>query len=492
MTLQNADYVVIVVYMALVAYLGYYAKRKIKNMEDYFAGGKKVPWWMAAISHHMSGYSAFAFVGHATVAYLSGFSIWTFFAVPIFVAMILGAYLWAPKWVKLNVVTPVQYLETRFNLLTRQTFAWSGIGIKFVDEGVKLYSLAVIVHVVSGFPLEGTIVICGLVTVAYIMVGGLWATMLTDFAQFIIQFGTSFILVYLVLNAVGGWNAMWDKLPPGHASLFSETISPWFVFVYLFVIILSYNGGTWGLAQRFYSIGKPRDAKKAAILSACLYLVYPIAIYIPIWSARLVIGEVADPEQTYVLVAHKFFSELAPGMMGLFVSAIFASTMSMISADLNSLASVFTKDIYQRSIKPDATEKKLLNIGILSTLVLGLLTIVSAIVTIHLHGAFNTMVEWYAAILGPISIPLLFGMLYRKATWRGALASWAGGFITFIFVKFGVPVITGEPTSFALYTGLELLVSFSVFYLEGFINKHTPEEAKNVQELFAKLNDNSI
>lgn len=487
MLLQNADYVVILIYTILVSAIGYYAKSKVKNMEDYFAGGKRVPWWMAAISHHMSGYSAFAFVGHATVAYMSGFSIWTFFAVPIFVAMIIGAYTWAPKWVRLNVITPVEYLEERFDLKTRKLFAWSGIGIKFIDEGVKLYSLAIIVHVVSGFPLEITIIACGLVTMLYIMFGGLWATMLTDFMQFVVQFFTSFVLVYLVLTAVGGWTNMWDNLPPGHSSMFSDAISPGFMLVYLFVIILSYNGGTWGLAQRFYSIGKPADAKKAAILSALLYLIYPLAIYIPIWSARLVIGEIENPEQAYVLVAQKFFSQLTPGMIGLFVSSIFAATMSMISSDLNSLSAVFTKDIYQRSFSANASENKLVKIGMISTIVFGLLTIVSALITIHLEGAFNTMVEWYAAILGPISIPLLFGMIFRKPTWRGAFYSWVAGFSAFVFVKYGVPLITGIPTTFEYYTGAELLVSFLVFYFEGLISKQTDEEVERVDKLFKRI-----
>lgn len=487
MLLQSADYIVIIIYTLLVSFLGYYAKSKVKNIEDYFAGGRSVPWWMAAISHHMSGYSAFAFVGHATVAYMSGFSIWTFFAVPIFIAMIIGAYVWAPKWVKLNVVTPVEYLEQRFDLKTRKLFAWSGISIKFIDEGVKLYSLAVIVHVVSGFPIEITIIACGLVTMIYIMFGGLWATMLTDFAQFIVQFGTSFILVYLVMNAVGGWGNMWAGLPEGHSSLFSDAISPWFMLVYLFVIILSYNGGTWGLAQRFYSIGKPSDAKKAAILSAMLYLIYPLAIYIPIWSARLVIGEIENPEHAYVLVAQKFFSQVTPGMIGLFISSIFAATMSMISADLNSLSAVFTKDIYQRSVNSTASEKKLISIGMISTIVLGLLTIISALITIQLEGAFNTMVEWYAAILGPVSIPLLFGMVLRKPTWRGAIYSWVAGFTAFVLVKFVLPILTGVQTTFAFYTGAELLVSFSVFYFEGLINKHTPEEEARINVLFDKI-----
>lgn len=487
MLLTFGDYSVIIVYTILMIFLGIYAKSKVKNMEDYFAGGKKVPWWMAAISHHMSGYSAFAFVGHATIAYLYGFSVWTFFALPIFIAMIIGANVWAQRWVKLKVITPIEYLEKRFNLATRQLFAWSGIGIKFIDEGVKLYSLSVIVTVITGLPLELVIVACGIVTVFYILLGGLWATMLTDFAQFIVQFSMSFILVYLALQYVGGWSSMWAHLPAGQTSFFSKAISPWFLIVYSVVILLSYNGGTWGLAQRFYSIGKPKDARKAAYLSASLYLIYPLAIYIPMWSARLVVGNIAHPEQAYVLVAEKLFSSFSPGLIGLFVSAIFAATMSMISADLNSLASVFTKDIFQRTIRPNATDKTLLKVGMISTIILGVLTIGSAIITINLNGAFNAMIEWYAAILGPVSVPLLFGMVYKRATWRGAIASWVLGFITFTVVKYGYAAITNSETPFALYTGLELLVSFGVFFLDGFISKQTYQEKEKIDELFARL-----
>jgi SSS family solute:Na+ symporter len=487
MTLRYLDYVVILIYAVLMVILGVIAKRKVKNMEDYFAGGKSVPWWMAAISHHMSGYSAFAFVGHATIAYLYGFSVYTFFALPIFIAMIIGANVWAQKWVKLNVITPVQYLEKRFNPFTRQLFAWSGIGIKFVDEGVKLYSLAVIVQVITGFPIEIVIVVCGLITLFYVMFGGLWATMLTDFAQFLVQFSISIFLGVLVLNLVGGWNSIWSHLPPSHAYFFSPAVSPWFMAVYLVVIILSYNGGTWGLAQRFYSIGKPKDAKKAAYLSALLYLVYPVTIYIPIWAARQVIGEISNPEQAYVLVAEKLLGGFAPGLIGLFISAIFAATMSMISADLNSLASVFTKDIFQRKFSPGAADKKLLKVGMISTIVLGLLTIASALFTIHLQGAFNAMVDWYAAILGPVSIPLLFGMIYKKATWRGALLSWGLGFAAFVTVKYGYAFLTGTETPFALYTGIELIVSFGAFFIEGMINKQTPEEKAAVDELFEQI-----
>ena len=485
--LTSIDFTIVVFYGILVALLGYVAKRLVKNPEDYFAGGKKVPWWLAAISHHMSGYSAFVFVGTGSLAYASGFSAWTFLSPPIVLAMIIGAYVWAPRWSRMKILTPIEYLEQRFNNKVRQVFSWSGIGVKFIDEGAKLYSLAVIVHVATRWPLPEVIIACGIVTVAYLLFGGLWATILTDFVQFLIQFTITLIIVPIVLKAVGGIGGLVEQMPSGSTSLFSERISPIFLFVYFFVILLSYNGGTWGLAQRFYSICKPKDAQKAALLSAALYLIYPFAVFIPIWAAHTIIGNVENAEHAYILVAQKVLSSVSPGLIGLLIASMFAATMSMIDTDLNAMAAVFTKDIYQRTFKRNASDSQLLRVGMIATLVLGALTIAAALLTIQMKGAFNAMIEWFAAILGPVSIPLLLGMLYRKTTWRGALASWFFGFLTFVFFKFGWPAITGQTTSFALYTGLELLVSFGVFMLEGVFSKQTKEEETQVDEFFKQF-----
>ncbi len=485
--LQSADYVVVAIYAVFVAALGYTAKRLVKNVEDYFTGGRRVPWWMAAISHHVSGYSAFAFVGYASVAYVTGFAVWTLFAIPCFIALTLGAFLWAPRWSRLRVQTPVEYLERRFNNKVRQVFAWSGIGVKFIDEGAKLYSLSIIVHVVTGWPLTSVIVGTGIITIAYLFLGGFWATVLTDFLQFFVQFGVTLLLVPLALQAVGGWSSLWNHLPSTMSQPFGGSITPVFVAVYLIVIILSYNGGTWGLAQRFYSIGKAGDAKKAALLSASLYLLYPLAIYTPVWAATMIVGPIPQPEHAYVLVAERLLSQVSPGLLGLFVAAMFAATMSMIDSDLNALAAVFTRDIYERNFHRGSADARLMRVGIAATVVLGALTIASALLTIQLQGAFRAMIEWFAAILGPVSIPLLFGMLYSKTTWRGALGAWAAGFATFVLVKYGVPAWFGVATGFPAYTGAELLITFLVFFAEGRWGKRTAAEEERVAELFAQL-----
>lgn len=479
--MTEIDYAVVVLYLAFVAAIGFIVRGRIKGLDDYFAAGHNVPWWLAAVSHHISGYSAFAFVGYATVAYTVGFNVWTLFALPCFLAMTLGAFVWAPRWSRLKVMTPVEYLEKRFNRTVHQTIAWSGIAVKFVDEGMKLYSLGIIVAACTQLPLDVTIIGCGVVAILYIVVGGLWAELITDFGQFVVQFITTILLAGVVLVAVGGFGGLLEVMPAETKGLFSEEYNLPYILVFMIVITLSYNGGTWGLAQRFYSIGKPHDAKKAALLSAALYLVYPVILYIPVWAAHELLGEVSNPEETYALMAVKYLPGIAPGLVGLFVAAMFAATMSMVDSDLNALAAVFTKDIYKTTFNPNASDRTLLKVGLLATGVLGAITIATGLLAPVMGGAFKAMMDWYAAILGPVSVPLLFGMLTRRTTWRGALLAWAAGFVTFVALKYGAGA------SWTVYTGGELLVTFGVFFAEGYITKMPPDEAARAAEVLDQI-----
>jgi len=486
MILGRADFTVIALYMAGVAVLGYVAKRMVKSPADYFAGGKRVPWWLAAVSHHVSGYSAVVFVAHSSKAYQWGLPmLLLIFCTPL--AMAIGSVLWAPRWARLKVLTPVEYLERRFGNGIRQLCAWSGIAVKFVDEGIKLYALSVIVSFCTGWRLEYVIAGCGIVAVAYLAFGGLWATMLTDFMQCIVQYSITVAIVPFVLVMAGGWGGIWEGQMQKY-TLFGSYITPSFWVVWLVVVTLSYNGGTWGLAQRFYSIGKARDARKAALLSGLLSMVYPLVVYIPAWAAAKVVGDVANPEHAYVAVVARVLETWPAGSLGLFVSAMFAATMSMIDSDLNALSAVFTNDIFKRLFRPNASDKTVLRVGFAATVVFGALTIGAGLLTIRMEGAFKGMVEWYGAILGPVAVPLLFGMVYRRATWRGALAAWLLGFVAFIGVKYGcASFFDSGKTPFALYTGIELAVCLGVFTLEGLLFRQTPAEKERVDALFAEL-----
>lgn len=494
----SVDFVVVALYAVAMAWLAWIASRRSQGSEAYFAAGHNLPWWMAAISHHVSGYSAVVFVGFAGKAASAGASMWMLFSVPCFIAMMIGAAVWAPRWSRLKVLTPVQYLEERYGPKVRITLALAGIGVKFIDLGIKLYAIAIVVQVTTGWERTPIIIVGGVVTCLYVLIGGLWATVLTDIVQFAVQFFLSVIVVGSVLAAVGGWNSMWDKLPEGHSNLLNPDagIGIEFWFVYLLVIILSYNGGTWGLAQRFIAVGDARDTRKAALLSGALFLVYPLVIFIPAWTAPLLLPQYFDPvtmapiagfdpDQTYVLIAKQALEGMAPGLLGLLVCSMFAATMSMIDSDINALAGVFTKDVYERSSKKPLNDQQLAFVGRLATLAFGTAVLGAALAVDGSAGigkVFSQTVKLFGAILPPIAIPLMFGMLWKHTTARGAIGALVGGFATFAVLK------TMYPDSFAIYTGGEMLVATLIFFGDGFISKRTPEKEAEVEALFDRLN----
>lgn len=498
--MTSVDFGVIALYALLMVWIGLVARRRSGNVDQYFAAGHRLPWWMAAISHHVSGYSAVAFVGFAGRAAVAGFSMWTLFSLGIFVAMAIGMLVWAPRWSRLKVLTPVEYLEQRYGNSVRMLIAISGIGVKFIDLGIKLFAISIVVHVVTGWDVLPIILVSGLVTIGYVFIGGLWATVLTDLVQFVVQLAISLMVLFIAMSAVGGWQALWDALPAERSGWFNPEagISIEFWLVYLVVIVFSYNGGTWGLAQRFISVNKPREAQKAAMLSGFLYLLYPIAIFLPAWAAPLLLPEFFDSatlqpvpgfdlDQTYILVTQKILSNLAPGLIGLLVCSMFAATMSMIDSDINSLAAVFTKDVWQRNVNRHISDAALFNVGMVTTGVLGLAVLVSAILVSLSPGmnkVFDFTVKLFGGLLPPIAIPLMFGMLWKRTTSRGAILSFVGGLLTYF--------IAGQYTDrFEIYTGLEILVALAIYFGEGFIASRSKEKDREVEALFEKLSPRS-
>ncbi|MDN5313487.1 Na+:solute symporter [Thermoanaerobacteraceae bacterium SP2] len=482
------DYSVLVLFFVAMIIIGLYVKNLIKGIEDYFTAGHRMPWWLAAISHHMSGYSAFAFIAYASVAYKIGFPIYTLWAVTIAIAMVLGALVFAPRWTNLGlykkVVTPLEIMEPRFNNTVRQALAWSGISLKFIDEGLKLYSIGVFVSVMAGIPLQWSIIFSGIVALLYTTIGGIWADVLTDFAQFIVQLVITIPLAFIVLSKVGGWGGLWQQLPPGRLAAFGGDYTPLYVLIYLVVVILSYNGGTWGLAQRFISLQGPREGMKAAYLSAALYLVYPLFMFIPMWAAPIFIPSIDNPEHAYVLMANKFLAPVLPGAMGFMLAAMFAATMSMVDSDSNSVSAVFTKDIYQRVFDPNATPEKLLNVGRITTAVFCALSVIAGLLTPAMGGAFKAMMTWFAGLMGPVAIPMLFGLIFKRTTWKGALLSWLCGVVSFFIFKYPMH------GSWNLITGGSLLITAIVFIAEGYISKMPPEKQAEVDEIFEILERN--
>lgn len=478
--MQPIDYIILVVYFLLLISVGVWAYRRVHNSADYFTAGGKLPWWLTGISHHVSGYSGAVFVAYAGVAYTHGFSLYVWWAGGIFISTIFAAYVVAPRWSRLRsrlgIQSPTEYLSVRYNLPTQQIMAWSGVIIKIFDVGAKWAAIAILLNVFTGIPLLAGILIAGSVSLIYGILGGLLADVLNDFAQFIIQLIAGFTLFVLILrelgDGLGGYITMWDRLPDSHSQMFNQPYTIGFFAAILIIDFFSYSGGTWHLATRFIASPSGNQAKKAALLSSFLYLLWPLILFFPLFAAPVFIKDLADPTQSYALIALKF---LPTGLLGLVLASLFTNTLSMTSSDGNTISAVITRDILP-NIFPElkmANSRKMLILARVSTFLFTSLTIIIAIYSDSFGGVFGLIITWFAALIGPISIPMILGLLpwFRKCNSTSAILSIIGGVITFIVLK-----IIDNP-SLALNISGPVICSLVIYISTGLIGgKKAPEK----------------
>lgn len=439
--LQTADFIVIVGYFAILLWIGLYLKRFMRGAADYFTGGNRMPWWLAGVSYYMTTFSAFAFVAYGEVAFLYGWVAVTLSWVSV-PACLVAARWTASRWRRARVGTPVELLETRFSPFFRQLFAWTGFPLRIADDGLRLYSLGVFVSVAMGMDILWAITVSAVVLLIYTFWGGLWAVAVTDFVQGIVLLVALLIIFPLALMRGGGFTGLLEgPRPEGYLDLFHPPYSWVYVLGFFILILLNYNAG-WALVQRFYSVADEREARKVGLLAAALHVAGPPLFYLPVMLSRDLLAGLDNSRDAYAAMS----LELLPvGLMGVMVTAMFAATMSTLSSEYNVLASVATHDIYARLFRPDASEAHLLRAGRVFTLLIGVVILgVGVIVALYPDTPlFSIMVTVFGVAVGPMMLPLLGGLFFRRLSRRGAmfgfLVGLVVGFATLAVQRFYLP-----------------------------------------------------
>ncbi len=201
-----------------------------------------------------------------------------------------------------------------------------------------------------------------------------------------------------------------------------------FFLALLFIKTFEYNGGMWNLAQRYMAAPSGSAAKRAALLSSGLWLFWPLFLFLPMIAAPLIVPGLANPEQAYVELAKTL---LPPGLIGLVLAGFFSHTMAMVSSDANVISSVITRDlapVLVRAVR-NLSERAELTFARTTTFLFVLISMVIAISTEGQGVVLKIVVDVVAATMGPISIPLMLGLLpwFRRSGPTAALVSWAAG-----------------------------------------------------------------
>jgi SSS family solute:Na+ symporter len=488
--LTLSDMVVIGGYLIVVLCVGLYFRKRMHGAGDYFAAGHQVPWWLAGISHYMSGASALTFVGYAQTAYTYGWVAvslaWT--GIP---ASILGGLFFARRWRRARVVTPVEFLERRFNIYVRQLFAWAGIPMHMIEDGLKLFATALFLSVGFNIPVTWAVVVCGIITVGYTFFGGLWALMVTDYVQFVMKVLAICLLLPLAVWRAGGIHHAFESLPP---SFFHATGGQYnWLYLIGFGTMLSITlNGSWALAQKYYSVRDDREASKAAYLATGLRLIGGPMMIVPAILGRKFLPDLIAQHRTgdvYVLLV---INLMPAGLVGIVVAALLSATMATVSSDFSSIASVITKDVYQRLFRPDLTSQQLVTAGRVVTLFVGgASTLAGLYLSLGGDRAFlDLMVVIASAFLAPSFLPLMGALVSRRLNSQGIVLGYVLGLSTglsLLAIRNWAPGFW--PWLHANYSGGAILINTGVtiagMIVGSLLSRTSAVEAKKAEVFFA-------
>jgi SSS family transporter len=474
--LQTLDYVALGAYMLLMGGIGVFLARFISGVSDYLSGGNAIPWAAAGISNYMGLFSTFVFVAYAGIAYEDGLVAVGLFwcTVP---ASLIAACFFAKRWRRAGIMTPVEFLETRYGPATRQVLSWGGLGFRLLENMVRLYALGVFLAAATPLDLRMSVISAGLIILTYTVVGGVWAVVVTDIVQFLVLSLITLMLVPLSLHAVGGLGSLMEAVPD-HFSFFNGPRGNfYFLLAYYLMIIVKYNGG-WAFIQRFYSLRDETAARNAGLLMAGLFCVFPLVFAVPALAARILAPQLSNPEMAYVAVST---AVLPPGLMGLMLAAMFAATMSALDSDFNVMAAVITRDIYRRLLRPDAGEKQQVTVARIATCGIALLVTVGALFVERLGGAFDATMLIAGVFAIPLALPLVVGVAWRRPRPWGAIASVMAGVLCGVVLN-GHPEISWASATLTVIGVCGALLAFS-----GLIPSRDLRYRHRVQVFFEKL-----
>lgn len=448
---MNIDILVVAVYFVFMVIIGFLFKRLAgSSTSDYFRGGGKMLWWMVGSTAFMTQFSAWTFTGAAGKAYTDGFPILVIFMANAF-GFLLSWWFFSYRFRQMRTVTPIEGVRRRFGATNEQVFTWATMPTSIVYTGIWLNGLALFVSAVFKIDISTTIIATGLIVLFISLIGGSWGVVASDFVQMVVIMAVTVVCAVAAIVKVGGPSNLIEQFPAdtimGNSMNYPLLFISWFIF--MFVKQLQ-NINNMNDSYRFLTAKDSTNARKAALLAFILMLIGPIIWFLPPWATAVLYPDAALAHSAELgkkaadAVYLVFVERVMPaGMVGLLMAAVFAATMSSMDSGLNRNAGVFVRNFYSIFIDKKATDRKLMRVSQVVTLVFGVLIIMVALFINSLKGLslFDAMMYVSTLLQMPILVPLFFGIFIRKTPDWAAWATLVVGIGVSYIVSF---VITPE------------------------------------------------
>lgn len=481
--MNGIDIAIIIVYLIGTTLFGcsfFFRRKGADGAKDFMTGGGKLPTWAIALSVFATHVSSISFLALPEGAY--GPENWRGWvnSITVPIATFVAAAWFIPFYRRSTDVSAYSFLERRFGTWARVYASACFLVMQSARSGVILLLLAILINQLLGLSCETIIVVTGLATMLYAMMGGFSAVVWADAIQSIFLIGGTLVCVTclflftpdIAANAQAAWDA--GKLSLGSFSLSDwGTNTFWVLFFYSICINLQNFGVDQCYTQRYVAAKDAKAAARSIWGSASLYV--PVTLLFTIIGTLLWMynranpGEIPEGIRAAAVFPWFIVHKLPTGVSGLLVAAIIAAAMSTVAATLNSGSTVLLEDYWKRFCPARATEKNNLRFLRAMTVVLAVVSVGIALAVIWSTTDMTILSAWWViqgVFSGGMLGLFLLSIVSKRANGLAAGVATVLAILTVVYITFGQKLL---PLPVALHTNLSIVLGTIVLVLGGFV-----------------------
>ena len=446
-------YTVLVLYLGIMAFIGWYAGRKTNNIGDFFVLSGKAGVVVSGIAYFSTQFSMGTFLGTPGTIYGVGYAGMAISVPGAVFCMILPALLIGRKLItlghKYGFLTMADYLTDRYH--SKKMSGVLGVMMLFFlvpMMGAQIIGAGVIVHVFTGLPEWVGVVGMGIIVILYCMSGGMKGAMMTDVIQGSLMIATAVVTFIVSVVMGGGFSNINHTLQSMNEAYLTfpgaNGYMPWTYYVSNIVLWSFFTMGQPHLFTKFFAMKDHKTMFKAILLGTAGMFFSATLIE---WAGVNGIASIQNIEKADQIIPMILQRGLNPFLASIFIAGIVAAGMSTIDGILVTTTGAVTRDIYQKIINKDATDEAVMKLSKVVTVIIGIIVICfgvfqpGSIFEINLF-AFSGMAIFV--------VPILFGIYWKKATAKGAVAAVIAGIISLL-------LFTLNPSVKALAMGFHAL-----------------------------------
>ncbi len=478
------NYAVLASYLFAMLLVGVYFARRARSTDDYFRGGSRMPWWAAGCSIFATMLSSLTFTGIPSKAFAQD---WVYsvgnFMIPV--VAFVGVFVALPFYRKIDATSAYEYLEKRFSRSVRLFGSLSFSLFHVFRMAVVLSLTGLGLAVATPLTPAQSVLLMGVLSVAYCTLGGIEAVIWTDTIQTVVLLGgASLAIVLLVMGTEGGWSGMFSaateadkfRLANFHLDATNAQLALWVVILGALGQNLSSYTADQAVVQRYMTTADESLAARSiwtnavmTIPATLLFFGIGTCLFAFYQSHPDRLEPTATTDQIFPLFIAR---EMPVGLAGLIVAGIFSAAQSTVSTSMNSTATTLITD-FARPMNFVRSEKGYLWAARFLTVLMGTAGTTLGLVFIDpsIRSLFDTFIRVIGLFMGVLGGLFVLGAGTRRANAAGAIVGVVAGVGVMIYVwQF-------SPIQGYLYPAIGLSVCFAVGYLASLVLGKSPPAA---------------